>query len=260
MIRNAGNRGFSRGNNQAARQARGEYLFFLNNDTVVPEGTLGRLLDFAQANPGVGLIGPRLRDGRGKLQVSYRKKPTLATLLHRTTLLRWTGLLRRVYRRYRREEFDPETTRPVEVLMGAALLMPRNVFAACGGWDEDFTFGGEDLDLSVRVGRTHQVVFYSRAEITHFGRVSTRQHIGFAARHIAVGFARYLRKLGCSPAQMVLYKAVMTLDLPLQMVIKVAEYSWRRLTGRAEAAGKTWLVVRGLAALLTQGMAEFWRT
>ena len=44
------------------------------------------------------------------------------------------------------------------------------------------------------------------------GRVSTRQHIGYASAQMTIGFARYLRKLGCSPAALAFYKAVVTLD------------------------------------------------
>jgi N-acetylglucosaminyl-diphospho-decaprenol L-rhamnosyltransferase len=258
LIRNPTNVGFSRANNQAARQARGRYLFFLNNDTFVPEGALRRLLDFAEAHPGAGLIGPRLRDGGGQTQVSYRNKPGLATLLHRTTLFRWTGLLRGAYRRYRRDEFDPESVRTVDVLMGAAMFLPQQAFFDAGCWDEDFTFGGEDLDLSLRVGRRHDVVFYPGVEITHYGRVSTRQHIGFASRHMTIGFARYLRKCGCSPEGLLLYKTAVTLDAPLQVLTKLAEFAWRRLSGRRRAAEKSWLVVRGLTHFLAAGLPEFW--
>src|SRR5262249_356048 len=102
LERNTSNLGFARANNQAARRADGCYLLFLNNDTVVPAGTLRRLVDYAQAHPEVGMIGPRLRDGNGQCQVSYRQRPTMATLLHRTCLFRWTGMLRSGYRRYRR--------------------------------------------------------------------------------------------------------------------------------------------------------------
>jgi len=78
LVRNRANLGFSRANNQAAERARGRYLFFLNNDTLVPAGTLGRLVDYADAHPGVGIVGPRLRDGSGKTQVSYRQLPSMA--------------------------------------------------------------------------------------------------------------------------------------------------------------------------------------
>jgi GT2 family glycosyltransferase len=259
LHRNPTNLGFARANNQAAGQARGRYLFFLNNDTVVPAGTLHRLVDYAETHPHVGMIGPRLRDGNGHAQVSYRQRPTLATLLHRTSLLRWTGLLRRAYRRYRRQEFDPDTTREVDVLMGAAMFLPRDLFFDCGGWDEEFTFGGEDLDLSLRVGRSRPVVYHPSVEITHYGRVSTRQHIGYASAHMAVGFARYLRKTGCTGWSLLAYKTLVSLDAPLQLVLKSAQYVYRRAQGQQAKADKSLLALRGLASFLGQGLVTFWR-
>jgi GT2 family glycosyltransferase len=259
LQRNATNVGFARGNNQAAELSRGRYLFFLNNDTVVPPTTLRRLLNYCLAHPHVGMVGPRLRDGQGRAQVSYRLRPTLSTLLHRTCVLRWTGLLKSAYHRYRREDFDPETTRPVEVLMGAAMFLPREVFFTCGAWDDEFTFGGEDIELSVRVGRDYQVIYLPEVEITHFGRVSTRQHIGFASTNMAIGFARYLRKSGCSGWGLTLYKLAVTLDVPLQMLDKGTQYLWRRFRGRKEKAEKSRLVLRGLWHFLREGIRPMWR-
>jgi GT2 family glycosyltransferase len=259
LVRNATNRGFARANNQAARKAHGRYLFFLNNDTVAPPEALRQLLDFADKHPEVGMIGPRLRDARGQYQVSYRLRPTLATLLHRVGLVRWTGLLKRAYRRYRRQEFDPERVRPVDVLMGAAMWLRREVFLACGGWDDSFTFGGEDIDLSLRVNRRAEVVYYPDVDVIHFGRVSTRQHIGFASTNMAVGFARYLRKCGYSEAALLLYKALVTLDAPVQLLGKGLEYLCRRLRGRREKAEKSYLAFRAALHFVTRGLAAFWR-
>ncbi|HKI31327.1 MAG TPA: glycosyltransferase family 2 protein [Gemmataceae bacterium] len=259
LQRNSANVGFARANNQAAELARGRYLFFLNNDTVVPPDTLRRLIDYCEAHPGVGIVGPRLRDGAGQTQVSYRQRPTLATFLHRTYLFRWTGLLKGSYRRYRRQQFDPNTTRPVEILMGAAMFLPREVFSTCGAWDEDFAFGGEDIELSARVSRHYDIVYLPSVEITHYGRVSTRQHIGFASTNMAIGFARYLRKSGCSPAGLTLYKLMVTLDAPLQMADKAFQYLWRRLRGRKDKADKSLLALRGLGHFFLKGLVPFWR-
>jgi GT2 family glycosyltransferase len=259
LVRNAINRGFAHANNQAARKARGRYLFFLNNDTVAPPGALGQLLAFADKHPEVGMVGPRLRDAHGQYQVSYRLRPTLATLLHRVGLVRWTGLLKRAYRRYRRQGFDPERVRRVDVLMGAAMLLPRELFFACGGWDDAFTFGGEDIDLSLRVNRRAQVVYLPDVDVIHFGRVSTRQHIGFASTHMAVGFARYLRKCGYSEAALLLYKVLVTLDAPVQLVGKGLEYWCRRLRGRKEKAERSYLAFRAALHFLSRGLLAFWR-
>ena len=59
LVRNGNNRGFAKANNQAAAKARGRFLFFLNNDTVAPPMTLRRLMDFAEAHPEIGMVGPR---------------------------------------------------------------------------------------------------------------------------------------------------------------------------------------------------------
>jgi N-acetylglucosaminyl-diphospho-decaprenol L-rhamnosyltransferase len=258
LLRNVENLGFARANNQAAARARGRYLFFLNNDTLVPECTLRRLVEYAEAHPEAGIVGPRLRDGAGQTQVSYRQRPTLATLLHRTSLLRWTGLFRSAYQRYRRQDFDPNVTRRVDVLMGAAMLLPRKVFFDCGGWDEEFTFGGEDMELSARVGRQHDVVYHSEVHITHYGRVSTRQHIGYCSTNMAIGFLRYLRKTGCSKPGLLLYKIVVTIDAPIQMIGKGLQYVWRQVTGRRAKAAKSRLAMHGALHFLLRGLIPFW--
>jgi len=256
---NPTNVGFARANNQAAELARGRYLFFLNNDTVVPPGVLRRLIDYCEANPRTGMVGPGLRDGTGRYQDSSRQRPTLMTFLHRTVLLRWTGLLRRSYRRYRRQGYEPRAERTVEVLMGAAVFLPRQVFFTCGAWDEDFTFGGEDLELSLRVGRHYDIVYLPAVEITHYGRASTRQHVGFACINTLIGFTCYLRKTGCSPAGVALYKLMMTLDAPLQIADKGVQYLCRLVRGRPDKARKSLLVVRGLGYFLLKGLGPFWR-
>src|SRR5947209_1812668 len=199
LICNVENVGFARANNQAAGRAGGRHLFFLNNDTVVPEGALARLVAFADAHPEVGMIGPRLRDGRGRPQISYRRRPTVAAMMHRTLLLGWTGLFRRAGRKYRRSSFNPLQQRPVEVLSGAAVFMPRDVFRDCGGWDERFAFGAEDIDLSLRVNRTRAVVYYPDVEIVHFGRVSCRDKLQFAESHLPAGHVRAVGTAGAAP-------------------------------------------------------------
>lgn len=259
LLRNAANAGFARANNRAARLAGGRYLFFLNNDTVVPPGAIRRLFDYAAAHPEVGMIGPRLRDGDGRLQASYRCRPSLPALLHRTSILRWTGLLREAYRRYRRKGFDPKHAGRVELLIGAAVFLPRSVFLECGPWDERYVFGGEDLDLSTSVGRKYDVVYLPSVEITHFGRVSTRQNVGFSFVHVLVGLARYLRRTGCSPAALYAYKLIVSLDAPVQFVGKAIQYAWRRLRGQEYKAQQSLLAWRGFKHFLFRGMIAFWR-
>ncbi len=260
LIRNPENAGFSRGNNQAAALARGRYLFFLNNDTVVRPGTLRGLLDYARMHPEAGIIGPRLRDEHGRPQLSCRATPTLEALLHRITWLRWLGVFRGSYRRYRgRNAGAGSAPRPTEILMGAAMFMPRAVFRACGAWDEEYTFGGEDIDLCARVGRRYRVIYHPELEIVHFGRVSSRQHIGFSYSHTVIGLTRFLRKHGCSSAGLMFYKLALMLDAPLRWFGHAARYAWRRLRRQPLRAAKSRLVMRALEHFLMHGLPELWR-
>lgn len=258
LVRNSENVGFSRANNQAAVIARGRYLFFLNNDTEVPPYTLQEFVEFTDANPGVGMVGPRLRGADGLPQISYRTKPTLGALLHRVSLLRWTGLFRAAYHRYRRGTFDPSGVRSVEALMGAAVFLHRRTFEASGRWDERYRFGGEDLDLSAQVGRHGQLVFFSSVEILHYGRVASRANAGFSQPNVAVGYVHYFRKAGAGRAALVAYKVMVTLDAPVQLAGKVLQAGFRLATFRPAKARKSWLSARGLWTFLRRDLPRFW--
>ena len=78
----------------------------------------------------------------------------------------------------------------------------------CGRWDEGFAFGGEDIDLCLRVGRSRSVVYLPDVELTHYGRVSSRENIAFADTHLPAGHVRLLRKIGTPPAALLWLQAV----------------------------------------------------
>lgn len=259
LVRNPSNEGFAKASNKAARLATGRYLLFLNNDTYVPPNSLRQLLDYAEDHPEVGMFGPRLRGSDGQFQISYRSNPSTAALLHRSLLLRWTGLFARAYREYRRNRYDPNYCGPVDLLMGAAVLMPRWVFENGGQWDEDFVFGGEDLELSARIRRRWPIHFVNRVDILHHGRVSSRLNIGFSTESVAVGFVKYLRKTGTSTAGLWLYKTVVILDAPLQMLAAAIQGTVRRLRGQNSKARGSFLAARGAWHFIRYSLVRFFR-
>src|SRR5262249_24285016 len=120
-------------------------------------------------------------------------------------------------------------------------------------------FGGEDLDLSESVGRKYDVVYLPSVEITHFGRVSTRRHIGFCFSYMLMGLARYLRRSGSSSLALFGYKVIVSLDAPIQLASTAIQYYWRRLRKQEQKAQQSLLAWHGFAHFLTRGLVPFWR-
>jgi GT2 family glycosyltransferase len=258
LIRNATNRGFAVASNQAAAAARGRFLFFLNNDTEVPALVLCRLLAHA-SDPTVGMVGPRLRGANGDAQISYRRRPTMPALLHRLSILRWTGLFRRAYAEYRRGTYEPDGVRPVEVLMGPAVFLSREAFEEAGRWDERYRFGVEDIDLSAQVNRTRAVVYAGDVEVVHHGRASSRSNVGYVAPSVTTGYVQFFRKAGAGRWSVFGYKLAVALDAPVLLVGKAVEALARRAVGHRADAARSWASVRGVWAFLRHELVRFWR-
>jgi len=259
VVRNTTNRGYAVACNQAASLASGGYLFFLNNDTEVPVHTLSQLLEHAKANPAAGMFGPRLREPTGAIQISYRRRPTMSALLHKLSILRWTGLFRRSYAAYRRHSFEPNGVRPVEILMGPALFLSREVYDDVGRWDERFRFGVEDIDLSTQVNRTRQVIFVGDVEVIHHGRASSKSNVGYVAPSVVTGYVQYFRKCGAGRIPLFWYKLAVTLDAPIQLIAKSIEALARRVAGQRNDARRSWVAAAGVWAFLRHELIRFWR-
>lgn len=137
LIRSRVNMGFGAGNNLGARIAKGQYLAFLNPDTLVEPGWLAALLDALQSDDQVGLVTSRilLLQDPGRVNACGNE-------IHLSGLTLCRGM------NARREQYD----QPAEVgaVSGAAFLIRRDVFEVLGGFDEDFHLYVEDTDLSWR--------------------------------------------------------------------------------------------------------------
>jgi GT2 family glycosyltransferase len=149
--------------------------------------------------------------------------------------------------------------RPVEALMGAAVLLSRAVFDRCGRWDEAYRFGVEDIDLSAQVSRCGPVLFVGHLEVVHYGRAAGRANIDFAAPSVTIGYVHYFRKCGTSPRALWAYKLLVTLDAPVQLAQKVCEAGWRGLTGQRAKARRSRVAARGVWAFLRHELVRFWR-
>jgi N-acetylglucosaminyl-diphospho-decaprenol L-rhamnosyltransferase len=172
LIANAENLGFAAANNQAIRQAQGEYVVLLNSDTEVRPGALQSLLGFMAAHPRAGAAGARLLHPDGSLQPSCHPMLTPGREVWRLFFLD------RVWRRatYAMHRWSPDTPRQVDVIKGACLLLRREALTKVGLLDEAYFMYTEEVDLCWRLAQAGwQRWWVPQAEVIHHEAQSTRQ-------------------------------------------------------------------------------------
>ncbi len=150
LIHNPINSGFGAGNNVALPVAAGRYILFLNSDTVVEEGALDAMVQFADAHPDIGILGPKLLNTDGSLQYSCRRYPNLGTGFFRNTPLGRLFPKNRFNIDYLLQDWDHASPRDVDWVSGAALMIRRSLLEQIGSFDEDFFMYCEDVDLCWR--------------------------------------------------------------------------------------------------------------
>lgn len=171
------NTGFARANNLALQSAKGEYILFLNPDTIVPEDCFEKCIRFLQQQPGAGALGIRMIDGSGKfLKESKRAFPSPLTSLYKLSGLSKIFPHSRVFARYHLGHLPENSTHEVDVLAGAFMFIPHSILKKVGGFDETFFMYGEDVDLSYRIQKAGYKNFYfADSTIIHFKGESTKK-------------------------------------------------------------------------------------
>ncbi len=169
VIRRAGNGGFAVGANTGIRAARAETVLLLNPDTLVRPGAATELYRFMCTNPDVGVLGPRLENPDGSLQLSCRRFPSFwSGLFNRYSLLTRLFPHNRLSAAYLMTDWDHAVTSDVDWLSGAAMMLPRRALAETGLFDERYFFAIEDVDLCRRMHAAGwRVVYHPAAVVTH---------------------------------------------------------------------------------------------
>ena len=165
LINNSENLGFSKANNIAIRQAKGEYILLLNPDTVVAEDTLKNAVGFMDQHPEAGGAGVRMHNADGTLAPESRRAIPTPFVAARKML----GFTKRYYMSY----LSWDAPAQIEVVSGAFMLLRRKAIFEVGLLDEDFFMYGEDIDLSYRLLQGGWQNWYLPYDIVHYKGQST---------------------------------------------------------------------------------------
>jgi GT2 family glycosyltransferase len=179
------NQGYGAAANRAIAACSSAFVLLLNSDTVLAPGALRALETYLDDHPRAAVVGPRLVYPDGTLQRSTYPDPSVAdTLLGETGLHLLTRRLPYLSERSLRT-WRHDVARAVPWVLGAALAIRREAFAAVGGFDEGFFLYGEEVDLCRRLAAAgYETHFAPVTSVVHVGGASTRQRPGMQREYL----------------------------------------------------------------------------
>ena len=209
LLELAANPGYGAALNAGIELAAGRHLVVMNDDTWPLPHAVERLVEFADGEPAAGVVGPRLLNPDRTLQPSVRGFPTLWRLATEYLFLRWLAPRSRALNAFYGSGFDHSSRREADFVVGAVMLLRRQLLDEIGGFDASFFMFNEEVDLCYRARKAGwSVVFWPGAEFVHVGGASTtavrprmyyreqlRSHVRFLAKHNGLREAERARRL-----------------------------------------------------------------
>lgn len=167
LIKNKKNLGFGAANNQGMKKAKGDYFLILNSDTVVKNKAPLKMAQFLERHPQTGAVGCKLLNPDGTDQPSFGPFPNLLVSFVMLFAEHWLG-----GHLVRRSSHEIEET---DWVMGAALMIKKEVFAKAGPMDESIFMYLDEVEWCYRIKKAgFKVMFYPEAKIVHLGRGSSK--------------------------------------------------------------------------------------
>ncbi|MCR5042826.1 MAG: glycosyltransferase family 2 protein [Bacteroidaceae bacterium] len=242
-IENKENVGFSRANNQAIREARGEYVLLLNPDTFIGERSLRECIDFMDKTPKAGMCGVgMLRVDGSFAPESRRGVPTPFVAFCKMTGLGSLFPKSRIFGRYYMQYLNKQSINPIEIVSGAFMFIRKEALNKVGLLDETFFMYGEDVDLSYRVLKAGYQNYYIPTQILHYKGESTKKesfkYVNAFYKAMVIFFKKHFAHYS------IIYSAFITLTVVLKAVMAYVMqnlYAWGRK--RKKKKRKKFLIV-----------------
>ncbi len=173
------NMGFQELVKKGIRESSGEYVLILNADIIVKKNSIEQLLDFIQGHPEVGIAGPQLINFNETLQFSCFKFYTPLTILYRRTFVGKISFARKHLDKFLMKDFDHQSIKEVDWLMGSALITSKKAIEKVGLMDSRFKMYMEDTDWCRRFWENgYKVIYFPLSRMYHYhGRGSAGKSV-----------------------------------------------------------------------------------
>ena len=195
IICNSKNFGFAKANNQGIEIAKGKYLLFLNNDTLLFENTIKNIFDYAEKLNEEVFIGCQLLNSDLTKQESVVEFPDLWNGITENFFFYKIFKKSRLFNKYYQNEINLNEPTEVDVIKGAFMFCSAMSIKKLNGFDERFFFYSEETDLCYRFKKTGgKIIFFPKEKIIHYGGVSTDKILWFKFKNQTIGKIQYYQK------------------------------------------------------------------
>lgn len=250
-VKSSGNIGFGAGNNLGTKFALGEYLFFLNPDTLVEEKSIDVLFNFIKHNPQSGMVAPLLLDPSGNTYPNqgsdrYNLKSAIITTSFLNKLFPNNSISRKFFHagwnKKENEEFD--------VVPGTAFMISKDLFKKAGMFDDNLFLYFEEYDLAERIRKLqYKNYIIPKAKVVHVWEASVKKgknimkifsksRFFFFKKHYGVLFAHILNFISNFGKYEFMLGAILSLSLFLglyrieELMTFIGDQGWFYLSAR----------------------------
>jgi N-acetylglucosaminyl-diphospho-decaprenol L-rhamnosyltransferase len=183
IVENKENLGFGKGCNLGVKNSNGKYLLFLNSDTEVLDKGFLNMIQFLENNSQIAILGGKLINLDGSLQLSVGKFYNLFNLLIMLSGLERIGFLRS----------SPDEIKKVDWVSGACMMVKREIFEKLSGFDEKIFMYIEDMEICYRMKKLgYETFFFPDIKLKHKSLGSSNRT--FAIINIYKGILHFYSK------------------------------------------------------------------
>ncbi len=217
LIKSETNLGFAGGNNLAIRQATGNYILLLNNDTIVTPGFIEPMLDSFARNTDAGIVSPKIVFYYSEGLVQYAGTNPISTLTCRGETIGYK----------QKDNLDFNTEYPTHLSHGACMMISRKVIETAGLLDESYFMYYEEYDYCERVKKAGFSIYYNgNSTILHKQSVSVGVNSPFKTYYMTRNRIYFSRKnfSGISRISAVAYNYIIA--LPKNVLKELVQGRW----------------------------------
>ena len=164
FIQSKVNLGFAGGNNLALRQSTGEYIYLVNNDTIIPPGNIERLVEVLDSDPSTGVVSPKIKFHSSPQTIQFAGYTDMSSYTFRNKCIGYGE----------QDNGQHDVMRDTAFAHGAAMMLKREVIDRVGIMDEEYFLYYEETDWCARIRKAgYRIVYVPDTYILHKESLAT---------------------------------------------------------------------------------------